>query len=225
MYAYSKQVAENALPKLTRIVLDVQRRNHIKPSECRFHVGGHSLGAAAAQLLALGLRWSISPHVGVFTFGASRFGNAGFNRLFLSPELRMRRFFRIYNHDDFIPTLPALRRGYIHLDELMARENTAFPDHRTVDLQAGDASGMSGLPSFQRTTLAHLTMAFRVKGKFEVARRCGPGQADPRLRHRVVGWLGNMAFSGFKLRERMRRGGGRGSRCPSRRSRASRRAG
>lgn len=178
MYKYFRYISENAVPKLTRIVLDVSRKNHIPPANFKFVVVGHSLGGAVANLLAMTLRWSVSPNISVFTFSSPRLGNKGFCELLASPGFKMQRYFRIYNNKDFIASQPPRKRKYLHVDEYLESHNQRIIDYRSVDLQETLPVAVQHLilsaSLIVRIWYWHTVFAFRSKDRFKLTQMCEP---------------------------------------------------
>jgi hypothetical protein len=76
-------------------------------------VGGHSLGAALAQLAALRLAGHGQPVAGVYTYGSPRVGDAAFRDAY-DAALGERTFLHV-NDEDVVTTVPPWWTGFDHV--------------------------------------------------------------------------------------------------------------
>lgn len=109
-------------------------KTHTTP---RIIVTGHSLGGALATLCAVDLQYNFPKqiHIEIYTFGAPRVGNAGFQESF---NERVPRSYRIIYGMDIVPALPRVWQGYRHVDtevRLGSRWSWNFVSQRLEDHQ------------------------------------------------------------------------------------------
>lgn len=79
-------------------------------------VTGHSLGGALATLCAVDIQYNFSEKlnsIDVYTFGAPRVGNSGFQESF---NRRVPNSYRFVYGMDIVPALPRVWQGYRHVD-------------------------------------------------------------------------------------------------------------
>jgi triacylglycerol lipase len=78
-------------------------------------VTGHSLGGALATLCVLDVQYNFSSQVSVemYTFGAPKVGNKGFQESF---DRRVPNSYRVVNGMDIVPALPRWWQGYRHVN-------------------------------------------------------------------------------------------------------------
>jgi hypothetical protein len=93
----------------SRVLAAVQDVGRDRP----LFVGGHSLGAALAQLAALRLAGHGQPVAGVYTYGSPRVGDAAFRDAY-DATLGERTFLHV-NDEDVVTTVPPWWTGFDHV--------------------------------------------------------------------------------------------------------------
>lgn len=117
----------------------------------QIHIAGHSLGGAAATLLADAIRESSGRrNVKLYTFGAPRAGVESHAR-HLTHSLGMENIFRVYHHTDPVPMVPVFPYSHVPYEDnayLMRRPGTLMSiDAHIKSLYADsmDTGGWGGL--------------------------------------------------------------------------------